>query len=767
MIRGMLFFMLISCQTVAQSFSERLQQRLDDYYQHVIPLMVHVFTNQPEYAAGDTIFFNVNVITAQGHHPVAGKSIISIALLDENNTALIVNRFAIANGAGSNQMILPKSFPSGHYWLAAWTDWMAAEKHRLHRTRIRVGTSITTPTKLVVSPEGGSLIHGLNGRVVVIGAPFTSGHLVENGDRILAFTTGSDGTTSLYVSPKVGLRYEVISGNNRIALPDVKADGVGITVTPIAEKKAVRTHLTVPEVSAYRERGLHVVMSQQGIIYSSADIVFRNQTFLSLDFSFDQVPRGIAQITVFDDDGRVVTERLVYNSFASRAIASVVLPKMKFQTREKIDVHVIVKAGQAPIPSLLSATIFHAAYTPLDTTTAHTLITDMEFYANVGDVDLKFGAKAKTSTIDNKLVVSRWRKFDWDSLSTPKKAAYHSQYLTYRGQAFDIQTHAPVPDSSRITFFLQRDVTTYEAYTNAAGQFSVSMLVDFYNNDEVFYRVEHGGELLDGARVQIDQHSAGDTWPNSPVQTKTIYTDLFEKRARVAESYDYHLKESQAIASAAPHLILEDEIFGPDLTVTMNDYHLFPTMIETLREVIPVAQHRKIRGREVVRVFNQEAKEFYNADPVYVVDGVMTDDIDYFLSLNPADIETIKLVHKPDKLRIFGAVGKGGIFIVDTRLPDNHTRVQRSVRSLTLQGLNEPMIRKTVDHLSREHLRVPDFRTNLLWLPSLQTDSAGRASMTFYASDVPGKYKVFGEGITGDGKLFTFEDEFEVVFDNK
>lgn len=767
MVRVLLFAMLFPCQALTQSFSEKLQQRLDNYYRNVIPLKMHLFTNQPEYAAGDTVFFKVNLMTAQDNRPVEGKSIIWIALLDRGNTKLIVIQCSIMNGMGSNQIILPKTLPSGHYWLSAWTDWMPAEKHMHQRTGIRVGTRKFEEPSLVAAPEGGSLIDGLRCKVVVKSRPLVNGYLIENDKRILEFTVGGDGTTSFYVTPKVGQRYEVVSENRYVALPEVQPDGVGITVTPLRGKNSVRVYLTMHEASAYREKKLHVIMSQQGILYNTSDIVFRDQSFLQLDLPFGEMPRGLAQITVFDDEGSVITERLVYNSFAPPVTAALTLPKKQFNTREKIQFTINVKDGDAPTEASLAATVFHTGFTPGDTAIAHTLVNAMHFYADAGNDDVALQAHEKNSTIDNKLVLLRWRQFDWNNLSPPGTKGYHSQYLHYNGKAFDSETNTLLPDSSKITFFLQNDVTTYEAYTDAAGRFSVTMLVDFYDTNEVFYRVEHGGALLDGARVTIDQHSTPDAWSHGQQKTKTTYTDFFERRAMVTESYSYHLKETQPIASARPHSLLEDEIFGPDITVVMNDYHLFPSMIETLREVIPVAQHRKLRGRDVVRVFNEEERVFYEADPVYVIDGVMTDDMEYFLSLNPSDIETIKLVNRADKLRMFGAVGKGGIFIVETRIPENHAKVHRSVRSLTLQGLNKPVIRTNVEHAEAQRLlRVPDLRTNLLWSPSIQTDTSGKATIDFYASDVPGVYRIVGEGVTGNGKLFTFEDEFEVVFDH-
>jgi hypothetical protein len=244
----------------------------------------------------------------------------------------------------------------------------------------------------------------------------------------------------------------------------------------------------------------------------------------------------------------------------------------------------------------------------------------------------------------------------------------------------------------------------------------------------------------------------------------TEYSSLFNKRESINESFSFYSRERKAFVPNQSAALLEEEVFGADVSIKIADYQLLPTMIETLREIIPLSQHRKIRGKDVVRVFNLDTKDYWQYDPVYVIDGVMTDDTHYFLSLNPTDIVTIKLLHSADKLSAFGSIGRGGMFLVETKIPENYENVHRSVRTFSIKGLNERVQRRNVLHNSGENNRVPDLRTNLFWLPDTQTNSNGEATLTFYASDVPGKYKIQGEGITKDGKLFTFEEAFEVVF---
>jgi len=50
---------------------------------------------------------------------------------------------------------------------------------------------------------------------------------------------------------------------------------------------------------------------------------------------------------------------------------------------------------------------------------------------------------------------------------------------------------------------------------------------------------------------------------------------------------------------------------------------------------------------------------------------------------------------------------------------------------------------------------LPDFRNALYWNPELQTDSAGKGHVSFYSSDLGGRFAVVVEGISPDGGIGT------------
>lgn len=58
---------------------------------------------------------------------------------------------------------------------------------------------------------------------------------------------------------------------------------------------------------------------------------------------------------------------------------------------------------------------------------------------------------------------------------------------------------------------------------------------------------------------------------------------------------------------------------------------------------------------------------------------------------------------------------------------------------------------------------IPDLRTTIYWKPNVVFDDEGRASIEFYAADLPTNYLLVGEGVSSGGNVIRFEHEVEVI----
>jgi TonB-linked SusC/RagA family outer membrane protein len=75
-----------------------------------------------------------------------------------------------------------------------------------------------------------------------------------------------------------------------------------------------------------------------------------------------------------------------------------------------------------------------------------------------------------------------------------------------------------------------------------------------------------------------------------------------------------------------------------------------------------------------------------SADPVYVVDGVLHDNIEF---LNPADIETIDVLRDPSSIAIFGLRGANGVIAITTKRAEKGTTRINFQSSIGIQRVQD------------------------------------------------------------------------------
>jgi hypothetical protein len=366
--------------------------------------------------------------------------------------------------------------------------------------------------------------------------------------------------------------------------------------------------------------------------------------------------------------------------------------------------------------------------------------------------------------LDHFLITQRWERAPWKDVLEKKTPINHYTNIRFRGETVIRKTEELYLDSTFVTFFLQKNVMTYQTVTSK-GKFDMSLFFDFVGEDEVFYRIERRRKKLDDVGIVVTEYPSFNYSAIATVPTQK--TDVFYQQERqhqmINRSFGFYRSDTDYKNIKQANAQVEEEIFGPDVTIDLDKYTIFPTMEETLREIIPMVQHRRQKNESVVRIFFADLDQMAPESPMYIIDGVMTDDTDYFMKLKPAEVSKIKVVHSQEKLKTFGAIGLGGIIIVDTKLPGNEANVPRSKNSFRVHGLSEPIAVKPYV-ASKSNARIPDLRTNLLWAPEITTNENGEAAIDFYASDVTGEFQVRLEGMTLQGEPFYKEQTIKIAF---
>lgn len=735
---------------------------------------VQVFFNQNKYSPGDTVYFQAFLLNEQQLR-IAGRQILNLTLFDCNNHEVAQINFRVRDGSGANQLPLPGTLEPGFYKLVIHDDWMKNFGPGLfyyHTLEIaganKMQPKLAVADKIEFFPEGGNFVSEVVNKVI-LKTPFqnVNGELfTDTGGLITSFKTDASGMGMLVFKPDLGKTYNVRINAKQFDMPASVQNKISLLLTPQQDGKAVKLMVMAPPTASIRKAPLMLLVASQGRPFFSAEIKLEDKEFLQVNIPQDNLPEGVAQLWILDQSGTPVASRLFPVAKSNSVKADLLMSKSIVATREKISVDLALsdQSGKALMGdfsvSVTSGSVLQedSLMTPVNALSHDILSLD----PSLQKVPDTFEAK------DQWLITKSWIRYNWSDVmknaeARPKYPA--SNVLRKRGIAFDGATGRRLKDSVLISAFFIRNTVGYQAYTDANGEFDIVFLFDLWGTDELFYTASRKDEEIRKVRILwIDEKGAFPPSCSEATNRPDPYFAFSQKRNSVDNSYRfYSSNRKKEIVAVNPNEVIEDELSGADVAINVHDYLLFPTMVETIREIIPLLKHRIVKGRSIVRAYIDIDNYVPTGDPLYIIDGVMTRDTEFFLSLNPDDVLTIKVVSNHEKLRALGDLGKNGAVIVHTKKIDQ-VELRASSTTLPVNGLNRPISFQAVDHSSSS--RTPDFRSTIYWNPSITVPAEGGSSFTFYASDDTGPLYITVRGLTADGRWFNARTKCLVKFDS-
>lgn len=192
----------------------------------------------------------------------------------------------------------------------------------------------------------------------------------------------------------------------------------------------------------------------------------------------------------------------------------------------------------------------------------------------------------------------------------------------------------------------------------------------------------------------------------------------------------------------------------PGFKYMLEDYTRFPTMEEVLREYVREVNVRKRKDNFTLTIITKdEAGNTTVKEPVVLLDGVpQFDNGNKITHYDPLKVQKLEGVQE----RYFlGPVSFDGIASFSTYTGDlEGFRLDTTTTVLDYDALQmkrefySPVYETTQEYASR----LPDFRSLLYWSPDIKTESMGKKEISFYTSDVTGKYAVVLQGISKSGR---------------
>jgi hypothetical protein len=175
-------------------------------------------------------------------------------------------------------------------------------------------------------------------------------------------------------------------------------------------------------------------------------------------------------------------------------------------------------------------------------------------------------------------------------------------------------------------------------------------------------------------------------------------------------------------------------------------------MEEVLREYVTSVDVLRKRDKFQLLVYNYPLKEFFRSPPLILIDGVPVFDPNRLFHQDPLKVRRIDLITREYFLgyQILDGVVNCTTYHgdLDGFDMDPHATV------LDYPGIpgQREFFTPVYETEQAVSSRMPDFRTLLYWSPQIKTGLDGKNQISFYTSDLPGKYAMVVQGLTEKGE---------------
>lgn len=741
--------MLISPTTLhAQSGQvATLAGQMEAYYTERAEEQIHLHLSSQMENAGRDLYFQAYVLDAYTHLPTTKSKVLRLELWDADLTARHhTQRTKIVDGIAQGALNLPVELSPGVYTLMAYTQWLLNYSPAVQYPivvdqqgdykRLRPATD-----DMAFFPEGGHLAAGVVNKVAVRAGEALTGKIIDRNEQVVAsFTTDDLGSGAFVFVPEMNETYRVEVNEQRLnqTFPQVEARALALLLKQTSSGFRINLQATQGLQRTLTSGVISVIVEAQGIAYFSIAGDIKATGYFVADLESSALPNGPARISVFDHQQNLLAERVFYNVNPRPLDTPFSMSKNSATRRDKVAL-ALFNNTENPLKASVSVTkVDH-------------LVSDLPGI-DASDLKPAYEASAPGSAdIDLLMLTGAWKPGAWSEILGLDTAVRHhdhraEQLLSYSGRAFGTNGN-PLADK-RLDVWLVNEDQVYQTDTDEGGYFNL-IIFDFTGRDNFLFG-DREGEL---ASVEMNEGLAKSSI-GTPVLIMAEKDKDYSYKRKVREVYDFYDSD----AGEKGRMQRVDLSASADYTVDLDKYIDFGSMQEMFVEVVAGVL---IRDLNQVRVYLEQAGKYAARPPLFMVNGRPTYDQDWILRLDPSTIASISVLNSQESLAKYRSIGQNGIVAIQL---ESTTEVPAPAHyAPALDGL-APYARPdfpNYDH-AQQHARMPDLREILHWESGIEVAPGLQYDITFFTSDVVGRYEVKVEGVTADGQLLSIIEVLEV-----
>ena len=583
--------------------------------------------------------------------------LVYLHIKDREDNNLITTKSISENGIARFKILIPENWESDYYEVIVYTNWLRNfGEEGFGRKLVRIynqGHSQATKQEINANiyVEGNQLVAGHSARLVIsarssdgIGKSLQGGIISEKGDTVSVFKTGISGLSSVFFTPR-GQNYKAFistpAGNKRIAFPEVLGEGTSLSV---------RSNTEFLDILVRHKGKNENVVPKLIEVYSQGSVL--EQIPVQLSRRGEQVLRlskknlsslPYIEVRVLDRQNDQTNYRIV----SLRSIREKESESLQFKNSVFLDRIIDRKAFKQSISCVkLGDPVDHAI---------PDLFGFQYFYQQQREFMNLSGFTY--SEIEDFLITC-------SSFKDPVRSeTFHpvEKDLNLKGKL--VTESGTVPDSTLILFFVPGYDLSIKSYVGTSGEFALPLLFDVSDSVNIMYFAIKEGNEFDEIAIKSQFEPGIRLKMGKELPWNLDFRNNRENfRKRLNIRNNYQSSQTNTLTDTL-HITFSNFDFSYDF----DEYYLFPTMEETIKEIISGLRLVRRKGEAVLQVFDKENSRYHSENPLIFIEGVPTANMDRFLEISPALVDKIDLIGSEYFLQISGFEEVNGIINISLK----------------------------------------------------------------------------------------------------
>jgi hypothetical protein len=756
---------------------------------------IYLLYDKAQYTSGETIWFSAFVFSDYELSPYSTN--LFIELFDKEKKLIAGKALPVFNGQAGGQIALPPKLDEDIYFLRAYTKWMLnfpEDRQYIHPIEILNPNSPkklqrqNIPWKAEAFPEGGNLLDSAICKVAV--RLFSPAPLPDNWnasvseigtDSILGRFTAIDPNVCIVtLIPFAGHEYQITVQHKGavqvLKLPPVLSSGVHLEVENLNDNILYRLYLKNAPVS-----NLKLVATMNSQLVYEAEIK-KGDGIINQFIPLKDVPNGILQLSVIENDDHMLAERLCFARSLSIAIDTPIFSSRVLNLQPRAETFLELKPDTVLNPySVLILDADSNNQIDKDNLLSALWLTSDVFRPIERPAQYFTHTNENTEKgLDAILISETWKRFNWNDIlhfRYPNIKYLPDRYLSYKGIAYkdnkllanqDLNLVVNYPDSSK-------DFVQFK--TDDKGSFTMSNIL-FYDSAKVFFQTSSKKTQSKNISIQFEELTKHELYAQSlpingymlidrpanelPPIALTINNDSTLNNQSVADKKYKELAEVRVLARKKTD---QDKLENELSTNPFRGYN------ETIFDFVNEDQHiqgytniltwmeGRVNGLYFMRNSAGDVIPYIRNSPTSIyIDETLTDAsrLDGFPVTEIAMIKIIRGYFVGD---VEGR-GNGGILIYTKRGNMGGSSSEPSLNSAVLRGYPRPIDYPIPNYKNANAPKIDhDTRKVLFWNPFVFAKEKDlKIPIRFYNNDSAKQFRVIINGFTSTG-LPVYYDE--------